>query len=637
MKYRFFDFEVLPNWWLCVFGDSDGFGDTITEEKKKDFVVINSDMPDARDRLLKMLREPGYVMCGYNIKHYDLIIANGVYQSYSPRELKILSDIIINPSLAYSTKDHLRIAPLAKRKISGIMYQDMMDDNLGSLKEKETILGLDIEESTVPFDKEDLTDEDKADLTYYCKHDVFAAMYYFIYHYATYISGKLSMGEHFNIDERTCYSSTNAVLVAKALNAKHCSYDDENKIHIELPQKIKRYCMDNLPAQVLDHVTNNTSSLKTKLFNNTVDFSNGGLHSVLSKSLYVESNDEWVLVNADASSYYPSMMIQFGLLSRAIPKPEQFKSVLEERISLKPIENKTPEQERIIYADKLVLNTTFGASGNKYLALYDPYHCTKCCRVGQLFLSALANKIFHRIPAVNIIQTNTDGILLYIRRKYLPELQKLLDEWSTVSGLIAELEYVDKIWQKDVNNYIMIEPTKKGPKIKNRGSWLVNSNRRDMMQYVRPLSAYVSANAAIEWLINKKDIVKHIISCKDLAQFVVMCTKGPTFRSVIQRYADGTEVELFRCNRVIASKDSSLGKLYKIKMVNGQPSYYQMPNVPEYCKTVNKSFDTYDFNELRKEIDYVYYIERAVDLVNQDWSILEGTSIHKTDQFDYSV
>ena len=49
-----------------------------------------------------------------------------------------------------------------------------MDDSVKGLKDKEAALGMDIRETTVPFDKEDLTDDDKAQIIFYCKHDVYA-------------------------------------------------------------------------------------------------------------------------------------------------------------------------------------------------------------------------------------------------------------------------------------------------------------------------------------------------------------------------------------------------------------------------------------------------------------------------------
>lgn len=58
-------------------------------------------------------------------------------------------------------------------------YNELMDDaNGGSLKDCEAIMGLDIRETEVPFDKEDLTAEDIDSIIYYNKHDVYASMYY---------------------------------------------------------------------------------------------------------------------------------------------------------------------------------------------------------------------------------------------------------------------------------------------------------------------------------------------------------------------------------------------------------------------------------------------------------------------------
>ena len=134
MKTRFFDFEVFPNWWLCVFGDMPDDMSTLCERSKDNFKYVHSDMPNARDLFLTILREEDYVSIGYNIKGYDLVIANGIYQGFNPQQIKILNDIIINPACAYSTREHMRIQPFAKRKYTSICYQDLMDDGAGSLK-----------------------------------------------------------------------------------------------------------------------------------------------------------------------------------------------------------------------------------------------------------------------------------------------------------------------------------------------------------------------------------------------------------------------------------------------------------------------------------------------------------------------
>ena len=633
MKERFFDFEVFPNWWCCVFG-------TLTDEElnetiKDTFVVVTSDDDVCRDRLLEYLRENGFVQLGYNIKHYDLSIANGIYQGFNPQQLRMLNDIIINPANQWLSKEHMRIAPMAKRKLSTV-FEDLMDDGGGSLKEIEANLGLDILESSVPFDKADLTEADKKDIIHYCKQDVYASMVYFVKIVKSYSDTKLIVGRRFGIPEATCYASTNAKMVALALGAKRTNFDDEERVDIVLPTQIKDYCYENLPSKIVDRICSSTESFEVQLFENTVVFGNGGIHSVYSDSMYVESNDEYALVNVDAASYYPSIMIQFKLLSRTVRNPEVFKNIFDERIAIKHKKNKTAEDEEINMANKLILNTTFGASGNKYLDLYDPYMCTSVCRVGQIFLGAFANKVYKSVPTAKIIQTNTDGVLIYVNRKWLDKLQECMTEWSTISGINMELEEVLKIWQRDVNNYLMIELDKGKEVVKCRGAWLKDYIHRVGGVRVTPLSAFVCTKAAKQWLMNGTDIVESIVKNTDLSDFIMTCTKGPTYSSVVHRMSNGMEIELYRANRVIATKDTTLGRLYKVKKYKDKLSYTQMPSTPEHCKTMNEALDSYNFDEVKKELDYMYYIYRTLDLLDIQWKELSGNNFNPTNRFEYN-
>ena len=641
MIKRFFDFEVTPNWWLCVFGDMPEDMNTLNESVKDNFKIVNSDMPNARDLLLTLMKETDVVNIGYNIKGYDLIIANGIYQGFSPKEIKIINDIIINPSCAWSTKEHIRMSPFAKKKLN-VIYQDLLDDGSGSLKEKEATLGLSVLESSVDFNKEDLTEQDKEDMTYYCKQDVYAAMQFYKIVVHPYTETKLHMGKHFNIPVETCYKSTNARLVSIALNATRKTYSDADRVDIVLPDKIKQYCYDNLPFKILEQIRTSTEGFKVKLFENDVSFGNGGIHSTYIGNfstppcLYIESDDEYCLVNVDAASYYPSQMIQFNLLSRSVQNPQIFVDIFNERIKLKHKENKTPEENGAQLADKLVLNTTFGASGNKWLDLYDPYMCTSVCRTGQIFLGALACKIYKTVKNVKIIQTNTDGILCYLPRKELPILQKLQEEWTALSGINMERDDVKKIWQRDVNNYLMVLIDKGKEKVKNKGGWLNDNYLR--LGYVNTASAnaFVCAKAVQRFLLYNESIIENIVKNKNLQDFTITCTKGPTYRGVVQRFNDGTEKELYKANRVVAGKDTNLGMIYKYKVRLGQTSYAKMPNIPEHCLLVNNDLSYYDFDkDIKPNLDYLYYIQRCVDLLDIDWFELKHNDFIKTTKFEF--
>ena len=626
-----FDFEVFPDWWCCVFGELPE-DLNVTEDVKNDMVVVTSDDVNARTNLLNMLRKEGFAQCGYNIKGYDLIIANAIYQGFTPEQVKIVSDIIINPSLKFSSKEHMRLAPFASKRLYNIPYQDLMDDGEGSLKEKEAVLGLNIIESNIPFDKSNLTDEEKAEVIYYCKHDVFAAMYYYKEVVHPYTCTKLSLEKAFGIPEVTIRASTNAKLVGIALGAVRTTFSDRDRVDIDIPNNVKPYVYDNLPNNVAEHLRTSTDSLKVRLFENDISFGNGGVHSTLMNNLYIESNDEWQLLILDATSYYPSLLIQLDCLSRAVRNKNIFSDIFKRRVEIKHKENPTPEDMEIQRALKLILNTTFGASGNKWLDLYDPHMCTRTCRLGQMLLVALANKIYRTINGVRITQTNTDGLMIYLRKKDIPTLMSLSDEWTECTKINMEYTMLDKMWQRDVNNYLIVE---EGGKIKRKGGWLQDSFLRPGYVAVGALSAFVSSKAVQQYLLNGTDIVESIVKNNNIFDFAITCKKGPSYRGVVQRHADGTEEELFKCNRVYASKDKSLGKIYKYKMYKGKISYAQMPTIPDHCRLINHDLRTYKFDDIKSDIDYMYYVDRAAGLLDMQWNKLSSDKISITDEFDY--
>ena len=634
MKFRFFDFEVFPNWWCCVFGDlPENWKETgVTPDIKDTFQIVRSDYLNARDDLLRLLTEKDIVKSGYNIKGYDLIIANAIKQGLSPQEVKMVSDMIINPSLMYTSREYNVLAPFIKKKLTNTSYVDLMDDSTGSLKEKEATLGLSVMETNVEFDKEDLTEDEIQDVLKYCRQDVYAAMQFYMQVVEPYISTKLAVGEHFNIPIDTCLKSTNARIVAMALGATRQEHEDCDKISVELPAKIRNYCYENLPHNILDRLLSDNSAFTVRLFNNTVSFGNGGIHSVYLENLYLEEDEEWCLLNVDAESYYPSMLIQFETLSRNVKNPNVLKYIFDERMAIKHKKDKTEHDNMIQLADKLILNTTFGASGNKYLDLYDPHMCTKTCRLGQIFLASFACKIVKEIPSAKIVQTNTDGILTYIRRRDLDKLKALEHEWTQVSGINMEEDAVAKIWQRDVNNYLLI---KCDGKVKRKGGWLNDDVFRKGYVTLASLQAFVCTKAAIKYLVNGEDIVKNIMSCTDLRDFAMVCTKGPTYKGTYQVMADGTRQYLYKCNRIIATLDTNYGMLYKYGTYKGKERIAKMPNIPEHCLPVNDDLSSYNFKELKPTIDYAYYILRTVDLLNIPWQQLVGDELFENNNFKY--
>ena len=658
---QMFDFEVFPNWWCCVVGKYPQ-DDDIPESIKDDFLVVTSDMPDAREVLLGIMCDREYVNMGYNIKYYDNVILNGVANGFTPRQLKILSDIVINPEREYDSAEHMRIAPFARKKYNNFVYQDFLDDNTGSLKEKEACMQLDIRETTVPFDKEDLTDEDKDAIIFYCKHDVWSSMMFYKVILKPFIASKLAVGRVFNIPMDVCYKSTNAKLSAIALGAKKTSFPDAHRQDIVIPAELKQYIAYSLPSSVVNRLCTSPDKFEVVLFENDVSYSNGGIHSVPCRPveikvkskfpawfLHVKEGNGWSLINVDAGSFYPNMMVAWKGLSRAIPDPEKFASLIRTRLELKsvigPFEDKygthpelAPIEEYNNYinakeqsqAYKLILNTTYGASGNKYLDLYDPYMTTYTCRLGQLLLTALANNLYNQIGKDNIkiIQTNTDGILIYVRDEYKDLMHEIGAEWERTCKIPLEFENEHQIWQRDVNNYIM---GKANGRVKTKGGFFVTDMQQPGYNRVRPLDAYVCREAMIEFIAHGKDIVEHIYGESDISKFAVTCHKG-SFSGILREFNNGTPDEiLHKVNRVYASTNTDFGMIFKTKKVNGIPKKYKAPGCPPHCALINDALVNYDINKLRDDIDYMWYIEQTVDMLDAPWYDMNEGKMQKYD------
>jgi hypothetical protein len=556
----------------------------------------------------------------------------------------------------------MRIAPFARKKYNNFVYQDMMDDNTGSLKEKEACMQLDIRETTVPFDKEDLTDEDKDAIIFYCKHDVWSSMMFYKVILKPFIASKLAVGRVFNIPMDVCYKSTNAKLSAIALGAKKKSFPDAHREDIVIPAELRQYIAYSLPASVVTRLCSSPEKFEVVLFENDVSYSNGGIHSVPCRPaeikvkskfpawfVHVKEGNGWSLINVDAGSFYPNMMVAWKGLSRAIPEPEKFAGLIRTRLELKsvigPFEDKygthpelAPREEYLAYVNakeasqayKLILNTTYGASGNKYLDLYDPYMTTYTCRLGQLLLTALANNLYTQIGKENIkiIQTNTDGILIYIRDEYKELMYQIGAEWERISHIPLEFENEHQIWQRDVNNYIM---GKANGRVKTKGGFFVTDMQQPGYNRVRPLDCYVCREAMIEFIAHGKDIVEHIYNESDISKFAVTCHKG-SFSGILREFNDGRPDEiLHKVNRVYASMNRDLGMIFKTKKVQGVPKKYKAPGCPPHCELINDALVNYNINDLRGDIDYMWYIEQTVDMIDAPWYEIVGSKIQRYD------
>lgn len=555
-----FDFEVFFEDWLVVF----------KEVNSTEYTTIVND-PITLEKYYKDHKLN--IFFGYNNIAFDNVILSAILSGADPYATMVLLFNDMSKSQIYKA---LNITPV------DIISFDLMQDTLGmSLKEAEGYMNMSIEESTVPFNIDrKLTKEEIEETIFYCKHDVDATIQLLSYK-TDYITSKLNLIKMFDLDIR-CLSYTNASLCAKILDAKQVIRDDE--LQYDRPSEI----IINSPIykRALDIYTNPLDYnriLEIDVAGVMHKFAYGGAHAARNNFIY--EGEMW---NIDITSFYPSMMLEYGYLSRNTPSYDRFKQIYDDRVRAKKQGDKGKAK-----AYKLVVNTTYGCMKNKYNGLYDPKMANQVCITGQLLFLDLIEKLE---PYMTLVQTNTDGILIIPHNK--EKVKEELLKWESRTRLRSKIDICYKIWQKDVNNYILVMEEDGKLETKTKGAYVA--------QYGKSFknSAKILDLAVVDYFINKISPEETINKCNDKSLFQIICKTGSTYKDTC--WVRGTTKEkVNRVNRVYASKNVANGALLKLK-----DNYELIANLPKHCIVDNKNTLSID------SIDKQWYISTAWNRIN---------------------
>jgi DNA polymerase elongation subunit (family B) len=181
----------------------------------------------------------------------------------------------------------------------------------------------------------------------------------------------------------------------------------------------------------------------------TFVFGLGGIHGSVENRV-IESDGDHVVIDLDVSSYYPNLAIVNEFYPAHLG--EEFcviyKTLYEQR---KQYAKGTAENAML----KLALNGTYGDSNNQFSPFYDPLFTMSITLNGQLLLCLLAEKLM-RIPGLQITQINTDGLTVRVPRSTVEQVEKIRADWQELTGLELEEVVYDRMFIRDVNNYVAV-------------------------------------------------------------------------------------------------------------------------------------------------------------------------------------
>lgn len=179
----------------------------------------------------------------------------------------------------------------------------------------------------------------------------------------------------------------------------------------------------------------------------TFVFGTGGIHGSVENETIV-SDDEYAVVDLDVSSYYPNLAIA----NRFYPAHlgEKFCDIYSNLYEQRKSHKKGSAENAML---KLALNGVYGDSNNVFSVFFDPLFTMKITLNGQLLLCVLAELIMKHTTA-RLIQINTDGLTVKIKRDEMPMLESIRKHWETMTKLQLEEAMYSRMWVRDCNNYI---------------------------------------------------------------------------------------------------------------------------------------------------------------------------------------
>lgn len=515
------------------------------------------------------------IWIGYNNRRYDQYIMKAILLGMNPKE--------VNDWIIRDNKGGWQYSSLFN-KIQMINFDTMLRMDTG-LKSLEAFMGNDIRETSVPFDIDrKLTDEEIEQTFYYCTHDVEQTIEVWLARKAEF-DAAMGLVKIFNLP-LTYMGKTGAQRVAKILGGKGKKFDDEFDFPIVDTLRLKKY---RVVRDWYRNPENHDYKKKQKVMIAGVEHTLawGGLHGAIKKYY-----GEGIYLMADVTAYYPSLQERYKFGYRNMGNPENFEKIHGENLRMKATGDKVA---RLPY--KIADNAISGQLKDQFSPLYDPRENNAITVNGQLLLVDLIEKLEPHIE--KFIQSNTDGIL--IKLKSIDDYDLIDDivwEWEKRTGMRMGFDIYTKVFQKDVNNYLLVAPD---GKTKTKGAY---TKALSSIDYDLP----VINKAMVDYMTKGIPVEKTIGPCKELKMFQkVVKLSGKYWRAWYEGHYMAE-----KCYRVFANRDTTATYIGKCKEQGA--NIEKFANTPDHC-----FIDNGDINgkECPVHLDKQWYINLAKERLAQ--------------------
>lgn len=235
-------------------------------------------------------------------------------------------------------------------------------------------------------------------------------------------------------------------------------------------------------------------------------------------------------------------------------------------------------------------------SNDKFSFLYDPLYTMKTTLNGQFMLAMLCEQLVNKLEDITILQVNTDGITVKIRKSDINLYYEICKSWESYTKLTLEYVEYSKMIIRDVNNYIAV--TTKG-KVKYKGAFEIDKDfHKDNSFKIIPI-------ALSEYFVNNIPIEETILKHTNIYNF---CGRQK-FKG--QDY--GTTSTIIN-NNIVIDKQQKVTRYYISNKGSSFIKNYQKGTT----EVINKGYQVTIFNkyvEKKREdydINYKFYIKECL-------------------------
>ena len=377
-------------------------------------------------------------------------------------------------------------------------------------------------------------------------------------------------------------------------------------------------------------------------YGTTYTIATGGIHSQDTPKVY-KSDDTWIYMHHDYSSYYPSIMISYEIYPEHLNKAIFVKLVRylrDTRIKCKHnveaevvhgVPNKIAAE-----ALKIVINAIYGKFGSERFWLYDRFAQMQVTINGQLMTMTLIEEL--ELNGIHVISANTDGIVIKLKRTDFKLYEEITQRWNETNKMSADYEIYDKLIVRDINNYIALRDN---GKIDYKGAL-------DPKQYIKDLSkGYdmpIVAKAVAEYFLNDTPVMETLRNHKDILDFCKTQNVGKQFDVVYDKVVDGQITSVYSQRHVrfyvsydgvvIQKENKTTNK--RERLASGKPVIIlnSLDDVPIENRKINYN---YYYEEAYKLIDPIMLTISSNQKGNAAHGTLSGKSLIKKYSRQYST